>query len=561
MTPRGRLSEDELAARAARGDGKAFEALFERLQDPLYRYALSILGRPEEARDALRAALLEARSTLGAEGREIAVRPWLHRIVRAESVARLRGREPLAAIEDAVEAAAEAAGSVGEERARLEQLVAGLRELPERQRSALVLRELSGLDYEELGQALDVSPNAARQTVFKARLSLQGDVEGRTAHCDEVRAAISKDDGLFRKRRSIEAHLERCAVCSQFADQIERRPRDLEALFPPLPAGVAAAILADVTAAGGEAPERDYAGEADEKEAVAAGAAAGGAAAAAGARAARERPAREPRRRRGALVPVLLFALLVAGAVGLALLAGGDDDDGDGAPAGEVADDRGRSGGGTEDHERDTARQRAEEREREQAREREEARERLREEDRARQREEERDRQREEERARDREEEQERQREQDRAREREEEQARQREEERARQRDEERERQREEDRARRRDEDRERAKPRSRDEDCVRRAGTRRRTSSVEPQGQALAPAQAGYSGRAGSIETTVGDRAPATEPAATRNDCPEGTTATPRTGVDLGLLAAAAFVLLATGLALRRTIARAPLR
>src|SRR3712207_5485899 len=224
FTPLRKLSDDELAVAAAGGDDKAFALLFERLQDPLYRYCMSILGNPEEARDALQNAMLKAYRALRGETREIAVRPWLYRIARNESVSMLRGRRPLGELEEAVGVAAAGADAEAASRERLSDLVADLRSLPERQRSALVLRELSGLDYEELGAALDISPNAARQTVFKARVSMQQTVEGRTAHCDEVRAAMSKSDGRFRRRRSIQAHLERCPVCTEFAEGLERRP-------------------------------------------------------------------------------------------------------------------------------------------------------------------------------------------------------------------------------------------------------------------------------------------------------------------------------------------------
>lgn len=596
MTPRGRLSDDELAARAARGDDRAFGTLFERLQDPLYRYSLSILGHPEEARDALRNAMVEARATLHGSESEVAARPWLYRIARAESVALLGGREPLAGLHEAVAAAA-GSGEAGAERERLDELVSGLRALPERQRSALVLRELSELDYDELGQALDISPNAARQTVFKARLALQGEDTGRTAHCDEVRAAISKDDDRFRKRRSIEAHLERCSVCSEFADQVESRPRDLAALFPPLPAGVAAAVLDEVTASAGERPgeivDAEVADEDDERRGAAAAGAGGAALAGAAAAAAagggeggdggrgegdaggagergpvRERPARErgaarerarsrdrePRRRRGALVPLLLFLVLIAGALVTANLLDSGDDGDPGEPAGDVAQppddgsadedgggdgeggsggdgDEGSAGGGSAGHADAAERARAKEREEEEARARE------REEARAKEREEARER----------------------------EQAREREEARAREeREAARERERERDEARAREErDQARARERERDdggsadEDCVERAGTRQRPAAARQERQATSPAQAGYSGRGGSVETTIGDRAPATQPAAAREDCvrTSGQAGTPRTGADLGLLAAAALVLLLTGLALRRLL------
>ena len=60
-----------------------------------------------------------------------------------------------------------------EDRERLALLRADLRDLPERQRSALVLRELSGLSHEEIAAVLDSSARAVKQTIFEARAALQ----------------------------------------------------------------------------------------------------------------------------------------------------------------------------------------------------------------------------------------------------------------------------------------------------------------------------------------------------------------------------------------------------
>src|SRR2546428_9322246 len=99
-------------------------------------------------------------------------------------------------------------------RQRLLVLAEGLRNLPEPGRFALLLRELEGREYEEIARIADLTPVEARQQVFQARLKLQGDVEAPTEHCDEVRAAMSKSESSFHDRRSIEAHLESCQVCS-----------------------------------------------------------------------------------------------------------------------------------------------------------------------------------------------------------------------------------------------------------------------------------------------------------------------------------------------------------
>ncbi len=64
-------------------------------------------------------------------------------------------------------------------RERLRQLLSDLDELPERQRGALVMRELAGLDFAGIATALGTSPAVARQTLYKARLSLHQMDEGR----------------------------------------------------------------------------------------------------------------------------------------------------------------------------------------------------------------------------------------------------------------------------------------------------------------------------------------------------------------------------------------------
>ena len=58
------------------------------------------------------------------------------------------------------------------EREELRLLRADLADLPERQRAALVLRELNGLSHAEIGQILDLSPSGVKQALFDARTAL-----------------------------------------------------------------------------------------------------------------------------------------------------------------------------------------------------------------------------------------------------------------------------------------------------------------------------------------------------------------------------------------------------
>src|SRR4051812_44931981 len=145
-----RMTDDQLAAAAAAGDQRAFGLIFERYQQPLYRYCASIVRDPELAADALQNTMIAAMRGLEGEERAIALKPWLYRIAHNQSISLIRRRRDDEPLEEAALVTA-AAGVDSATRARLEELFADLRELPDQQRSALMLRELSGLEYEEVG--------------------------------------------------------------------------------------------------------------------------------------------------------------------------------------------------------------------------------------------------------------------------------------------------------------------------------------------------------------------------------------------------------------------------
>ena len=135
--------------------------------------------------------------------------------------------------------------------------MADLKTLPEQQRSALVLRELSGLSSDEIGAALGITPAAAKQAVYEARAALLAQSGGRDMDCRQVQMKLSEADGRVRRGRRVKAHLADCALCTAFAATIPGRSADMRAVFPPLGAAAAAETLAAVTSpapAGGAAP-------------------------------------------------------------------------------------------------------------------------------------------------------------------------------------------------------------------------------------------------------------------------------------------------------------------
>ena len=242
------LGDERLAGLARRGDQRAFETIFRRYHQELYRFCRAILADPHEAQDALQSTMEAALRALPDDERRIALRPWLYRVAHNESISILRRRP--AVVDPALPEPPEpAADSRAEPRERLRQLVADLDSLPDRQRVALVMRELSGLGYPEIAQALAASEAAARQVVYEARLALREVAQGREMQCDEVRRALSERDGRILRARRMRAHLRALRACRDFRAGISRRRSDLQALCPPLPVGVASGLFAAV---GGE---------------------------------------------------------------------------------------------------------------------------------------------------------------------------------------------------------------------------------------------------------------------------------------------------------------------
>ena len=132
------------------------------------------------------------------------------------------------------------------EREELRVLRHDLADLPDRQRAALVLRELNGLGHAEIGAVLEMSPAAVKQAIFEARTALFSCREGREMACHDVRRMLSDGDGRVLRGRGVRAHLRSCPDCRRFKSDLEHRPAALRMLAPPLPTAGAAALLSQL---------------------------------------------------------------------------------------------------------------------------------------------------------------------------------------------------------------------------------------------------------------------------------------------------------------------------
>ena len=144
--------------------------LFSRHASGLYHYCFSRLHSPEEAEDAVQATYLKAWRSLRQGVKPEQGRAWLYQIAANVCSDALRARLGGTRLElrDPV-ALDEVAGldDVGNE--ELVGLPEALRELPERQRDALLLRDWKGLSYDEIAAEMSVSGSAVETLLFRAR--------------------------------------------------------------------------------------------------------------------------------------------------------------------------------------------------------------------------------------------------------------------------------------------------------------------------------------------------------------------------------------------------------
>lgn len=230
-------------------DWSELEAAYKRYHQNLYRYCFSIVGNAADAQDALQNAMLKAVRALPGERREIQLKPWLYRIAHNESIELLRRRREQVELGPELASPASGPAEATAQRERLQRLLDDISQLPERQRGALLMRELGGLDFAEIGTAFETSSAVARQTVYEARLSLGQLEAGREMSCEKVMLELSDGDGRVTRRREIQAHLRECAECRQFGETIAARRHDLAAIAP-LPAAASSALLHAVLGGG-----------------------------------------------------------------------------------------------------------------------------------------------------------------------------------------------------------------------------------------------------------------------------------------------------------------------
>jgi len=178
-------TDQEAVAQAAKGDHEAFRVLVERYQNRAYGLALRVMRDEESARDVVQEAFLKAYRSLDRfEGRS-SFYTWLYRIVMNLCLDAKR-RQPAGRLVEwdeqrAVQTAAvdpdrqRVAGPSGElERSQLrDALRHAIEQLPDDARETLVMREIDGLSYAEIAQALEIPKGTVMSRLHHARKRLR----------------------------------------------------------------------------------------------------------------------------------------------------------------------------------------------------------------------------------------------------------------------------------------------------------------------------------------------------------------------------------------------------
>ena len=221
-------SDEQLVALFRPGNDEAFRVIHDRYRQRLFAYARQMLGGSRsDAEDVLQDVFLRAYGALRADERPVSLRAWLYRVAHNRCIDQLR--RPVPAPADVFEvsrgrrcttrstrpSAARTCGAWSATSARL----------PEQQRSALLMREMEGLSYAELAEALDDHASRPSSRCSSARGSASSRRSRRATPTAPTSASTSPrpiDRGVRASGRA-RRHLRDCAGCREYRSAAARR--------------------------------------------------------------------------------------------------------------------------------------------------------------------------------------------------------------------------------------------------------------------------------------------------------------------------------------------------
>jgi RNA polymerase sigma factor (sigma-70 family) len=175
-------TDDRLVALTRQGHEAAFEVMVERYEKRMLVFCRNLVRSNEDARDMVQDVFASAHRAMLQDERPIHVKAWLCRIARNRCLNYLRRPQPIGvdSIDDFDAATASAAETAGA-REDLQELVGDVQSLPENQRTALVLREMEALSYDQIAAVMDKTVPAVKSLLVRARVTLAEKAMERSA--------------------------------------------------------------------------------------------------------------------------------------------------------------------------------------------------------------------------------------------------------------------------------------------------------------------------------------------------------------------------------------------
>jgi RNA polymerase sigma-70 factor (ECF subfamily) len=181
-----RSIDQALVERVQAGDKAAFDVLVQKYQSKIIQLAYRYVHDADEAMDVAQEAFIKAYKALDRFRGDSAFYTWIYRIAinTAKNHLVASSRRPPRADIDAVEAEQYDNASGLKEYATPERLLlrdeikqtiaVAIENLPDDLRTAIILRELEGMSYEEIAQAMDCPIGTVRSRIFRAREAIDG---------------------------------------------------------------------------------------------------------------------------------------------------------------------------------------------------------------------------------------------------------------------------------------------------------------------------------------------------------------------------------------------------
>jgi len=170
------IPDETLAQQAARGDREAATEIIKRIERPVFSLCLNLVG-PHEARDLAQDALVRVLTKLDSFSGRSKFRTWVYRVTTNECLSHLR-RRSRSPVQYGLET--DPRPQIGEPNPdsgiqmdeSLSRVRGALMNLPDDQRAILVLRDVRGLEYEQLSEVLEIPIGTVRSRLFRARKAL-----------------------------------------------------------------------------------------------------------------------------------------------------------------------------------------------------------------------------------------------------------------------------------------------------------------------------------------------------------------------------------------------------